>query len=325
MAVEQNARMPTTRLPIRGLHIALTHEPARPAPAARRQAVLYVHGATFPSSLAVFWREGSLSWSDTLTRAGFDVFAIDLLGYGASDRYPEMDGPADGPRCPGRAVDASEQIAAAVDHIRASTGVQRVHLVSHSWGTMAAALYATHRPETVERLVLFAPLTARAEAIAASQAAPAWYLVTAEDQWRRFCGYRPAAEPPVFPREWFEPWAAAYLASDPHANRRNPHAVKVPGGPLADLQAARAGVLPYDPARLACPTLIVRGEWDPWPTDQDAQWLFAALRRSPIKRDVKISRGTHVMHLETSRLALFEEVRTFLGGADATVASGHAE
>lgn len=49
------------------------------------------------------------------------------------------------------------------------------------------------------------------------------------------------------------------------------------------------------------------------------------LRRSPIKRDVKISRGTHVMHLETSRLALFEEVRTFLGGADATVASGHAE
>jgi pimeloyl-ACP methyl ester carboxylesterase len=260
----------------------------------------------------MFWRFDSDSWSHTLTRAGFDVFGIDLLGYGASDRYPEMDGPADGPLCPGRAADASEQIAAAVDHIRALAGVERVHLVSHSWGTMAAALYATRRPETVERLVLFAPITARAETVAPSDRVPAWYLVSAEDQWSRFSGYCPAGEPPVFPRERFEPWAMAYLASDAGANRRRPPAVKVPGGPLADLLAARAGVLPYDPARLTCPTLIVRGEWDHWPTDEDARWLFAALRNSPIKRDAKIPRGTHVMHLETSRLALFEEVRVFL-------------
>ena len=37
-------------------------------------------------------------------------------------------------------------------------------------------------------------------------------------------------------------------------------------------------------------------------TDADGAWLFDALKNSPIKRDVKISRGTHLMHLETAAL-----------------------
>ena len=92
--------------------------------------------------------------------------------------------------------------------------------------------------------------------------------------------------------------------------------MKVPYGPVADADAAERGALPYDPAEVRSPTLIVRGEWDHWPTDADAQWLFRALVHVPIKRDVKISRGTHVMHLETSRMALFREVENFLGGGD---------
>jgi hypothetical protein len=33
-------------------------------------------------------------------------------------------------------------------------------------------------------------------------------------------------------------------------------------------------------------------------TDDDARWMFDALRASPMRRDVKISRATHLMHLE---------------------------
>jgi hypothetical protein len=41
-----------------------------------------------------------------------------------------------------------------------------------------------------------------------------------------------------------------------------------------------------------------------------------AFSHSPVKRDVKIGRGTHLMHLETMRLALWRECVTFLLGDD---------
>ena len=48
----------------------------------------------------------------------------------------------------------------------------------------------------------------------------------------------------------------------------------------------------------------------------DAQWLFGALSASPMRRDVKISRGTHLMHLEASRYALYRETEAFLSAGD---------
>ncbi|HEX7231176.1 MAG TPA: hypothetical protein VF452_12345, partial [Candidatus Binatia bacterium] len=37
---------------------------------------------------------------------------------------------------------------------------------------------------------------------------------------------------------------------------------------------------------------------------------------APIKRDIKISRATHLMHLETMRYALYKESLAFLTGKD---------
>jgi hypothetical protein len=50
--------------------------------------------------------------------------------------------------------------------------------------------------------------------------------------------------------------------------------------------------------------------------DDDAQWLFNAFTQSPVKRDIKIGRGTHLMHLETMRAALWQESINFLQGDD---------
>src|SRR5450432_2407880 len=58
-----------------------------------RRAVLYVHGATFPSALSIAHRFDGRSWRDALCDAGFDVWALDFHGFGHSDRYPEMDQP----------------------------------------------------------------------------------------------------------------------------------------------------------------------------------------------------------------------------------------
>jgi pimeloyl-ACP methyl ester carboxylesterase len=110
-------------------------------------------------------------------------------------------------------------------------------------------------------------------------------------------------------------WCAggpAYMASDPGSASRTPASVQIPNGPAADIAEAWSGRLAYDPASITAPVLIVRGDWDTVTTDADARWLWDALTRAASKRDVKISRGTHVMHLETSRSALFDEVATFL-------------
>lgn len=104
----------------------------------------------------------------------------------------------------------------------------------------------------------------------------------------------------------------AYLASDPSSGSRDPASVLVPNGPSADIDDAWSGHLPYDPARITAPTLIVRGAWETVTTDADARWLYDALRSAPLKRDVKIDRGTHVMHLEASRRQLYREVAAFL-------------
>ena len=50
--------------------------------------------------------------------------------------------------------------------------------------------------------------------------------------------------------------------------------------------------------------------------DEDARWLFDAFTGAPIKRDIKISRATHLMHLEAMRLALWRESIGFLSGED---------
>jgi hypothetical protein len=72
--------------------------------------------------------------------------------------------------------------------------------------------------------------------------------------------------------------------------------------------------LGYDRAEIRLPVAIIRGEWDSLCTDADAAWLFRALKRARTRRDVKISRATHLMLLETDRFALYREAQTFLEG-----------
>ena len=120
----------------------------------------------------------------------------------------------------------------------------------------------------------------------------------------------------------FEEWGERYLDSDPESRAREPAGVKTPLGPFSEIIRAWQGQLAYDPARVRAPVAIIRGEWDSLMRDDDARWLFDAFTQAPIKRDIKIGRGTHLMHLEAMRLALWEESIGFLRGDDAASAIG---
>jgi hypothetical protein len=56
------------------------------------------------------------------------------------------------------------------------------------------------------------------------------------------------------------------------------------------------------------PVAIIRGEWDGVIRD--------AFKASPIRRDIKIGRATHLMHFEEMRYALYRETIGFLLAED---------
>lgn len=284
-----------------------------PALLVRRQpadgpAVLYVHGATFPSALSVAYRFEGRSWMDDLQAHGYDAWAFDFAGYGGSDRYATMDGPQEGEPA-GCADPAAKQVGRVVELICAVTGRNAISLIAHSWGSMPAALFATRVPGRIDSLCLFGPVLHRE----GSEIRPAvrWRLITLEAQLARFRADAPPGHPPVLIEPELELWGPAYLATDPAAHSYAPPAVKVPGGPDADVAAAWSGQLPYNATAVRAPTLVVRGEWDSLCTDADARWLLSRLQH-PGRFDAKIARATHLMHLERGRDGLFAAVRNFL-------------
>jgi pimeloyl-ACP methyl ester carboxylesterase len=312
-AKEEHFRIPS---PLDGLGLFLRYLPPIAKDAAA-PIVLYIHGATFPSALSIAHRFDGRSWRDALCAAGFHVWGLDFHGFGESDRYPEMAEPPDAHPALGRTEEASRQIAAAARFILDHHAAPRLSIIAHSWGTMAAAHFAGAHPALVDRLVLFGPISRRPpRRYEKPPAAPAWRVVSLEDQWARFVEDVPAGELPVLSRVHFEEWGERYLDSDPDSRRRDPIGVKIPAGPITDILHAWHGSLAYDPALVQAPVALIRGEWDGLIPDEDARWLFDAFKSSPVKRDIKIGHATHLMHLEAMRYALYRESIAFLQAGD---------
>jgi pimeloyl-ACP methyl ester carboxylesterase len=307
--------------PWRGLRLFLRRLPSAAGRDRQVRPVLYVHGATFPSALSVAHRFDGYSWRDALCEAGFDVWAFDFHGYGYSDRYAEMSERADAnePLC--RAHDASDQLAAVVRFILEKLRVRNLSCITHSWASMPTCRFAGQHPTLVDRLVLFGPIARRPpRRYEKPPLAPAWRIVTLEDQWKRFVEDVPPHEQQVLSQAHFEDWGERYLDTDPESRVRAPAGVKTPTGPFTDIIHAWHGDLPYDPALVQAPVAIIRGAWDGLIPDDDARWLFDAFASSPIKRDIKISRATHLMHLEQMRYALYRESIAFLLADDMAAA-----
>src|SRR6202165_4692297 len=64
----------------------------RGGPAADRVA-LFIHGAGTPAEVAFDVPHQDYSWMAYLAHAGFDVFSMDMTGYGRSTRPPAMNDP----------------------------------------------------------------------------------------------------------------------------------------------------------------------------------------------------------------------------------------
>jgi hypothetical protein len=78
-----------------------------------------------------------LSWTDYIAQRGWDVYLVDVRGYGRSTRPPEMDQPA-ASNPPIATTDvAVRDVGSAIDFILQRRGVSKLSLVGYSWGTVA--------------------------------------------------------------------------------------------------------------------------------------------------------------------------------------------
>src|SRR5262245_14894782 len=58
------------------------------------KTLLFVHGATQPAEATFDLPLEGMSWMDYIAQRGWDVYLVDVRGYGRSTRPPEMDQPA---------------------------------------------------------------------------------------------------------------------------------------------------------------------------------------------------------------------------------------
>jgi pimeloyl-ACP methyl ester carboxylesterase len=217
------------------------------------KVVLLVHGATWASK-CTFDPDPDHGYSlmESLADDGYDVFAVDLHGYGRSERSD-----ADWTD----AASAAKDVDAAVEFIRALRWVERVHLFGYQWGAQPVALYAAQKPQKVARLALLG---------------------------MRYKLVEKTGPLPVSPIRTLGQQAALLKPEDgeldPEFVRRRAQACRMeasqaPNGALRDLYKASA----VEPNKLKVPTLIIQGEKDGSPDQFKDRVQFFYEVASPAK------------------------------------------
>jgi len=284
------------------------------------RTVLFVHGATYPAHAAFDLKLDGQSWMDYIAARGYDVYLLDIRGYGKSTRPKEMAEDAKNNPPIVRGDTAVKDIGTVVDFILARRSIPRLNLLGWSWGTTLMATYTTQNPSKVERLALYAPVWIRQTASLVQTGpgpTPAYRTVTREQSKTRWLtGVPEDKKAALIPAGWFDAWADTTFASDPEGGKQNPPVLRAPNGVVQDgLEFFGAGKPYYDPAKITVPTLLVLGEWDRDTPPYMAQTLFPLLVNAPGKRLVMLAEGTHTIMMEKNRLELFKAVQAFLDEA----------
>lgn len=290
---------------------------ARPAQSAQK-SVLFIHGASFPTMLASgFAFAPGDSWIQYMARKGYLACGLDFLGFGDSSRPAAMNGPANAAAPVTDAKQAAREIALAVDALRQQPGITRVHLIAHSWGTVPAAVFAAAHPHALASLTLFGPIVPVPGTKPAARTAPAWWTITAQARLEqlRFENLLPVGT------HWLEPaveqrWASAFAASVPPMQGDPAGALRIPYGPLADIDAVATGTYPYDASAVVAPVFVVYGSDDDVVDDAGAAPFLARFTHSPLRWRLRIDNATHVMHLERNRHSLYASVDAFIRTVD---------
>ncbi|MGC2519756.1 MAG: alpha/beta fold hydrolase [Burkholderiales bacterium] len=217
------------------------------AGAAKRGTVLFVHGSSMASQptfdLRVPGRPDS-SVMDWFAARGFDAWCMDNEGYGRSDKSRPIN--CDIPN-------GADDLAAGSEYILKATGAQKLLVYGISSGALKAARFAQAHPERVARLALDAFVwTGEGSPTLAERRKrlPEFSAKNRRPIDRAFVhGIFSRDHPGCADEATIGAFAEAICALDD----------SVPTGTYVDM----CSKLPLvDPAKIAAPTLVMRGQWD---------------------------------------------------------------
>jgi pimeloyl-ACP methyl ester carboxylesterase len=266
------------------------------APGPNRGTILLVHGSSMGSQGLDLDIPGDpdASLLDWLACRGFDVWRMDFIGYGRSDK------PADHLATVAEGV---PDLLAATGYIMKTRNCGPLMLVGFSSGALRAALFAQHHPDRVKRLALDAmvytgngspTLKKRAEKLSEWKASvtrpidPAFLLSTMT---------RDHSETAMESRK--KPYIDAILAIE----------TTVPNGTYIDM----CQNLPVcDPTRITVPTAILRGQHDGIATFDDLLEFFRLLP-NPDKEFVMMPGIAHAAATSKNYLRFYDAIQSFFG------------
>jgi pimeloyl-ACP methyl ester carboxylesterase len=288
--------------------------------AASDRVVVFVHGAGTPAEVAFDASYQDYSWMAYLARAGFDVFAIDLTGYGRSTRPAAMNDPCNltaaqqalfipalipapcQPSYPKQLTTIASDwndIGSVVDYLRTLRHVEKVSLIGWSQGGPRAGGWAAQHQDEVLRLVLLAPAYGRGispDAPAQVPAAGAAFNTQSRSEffanWDRQVGCPNQYDPTAADAVWSE-----MLESDPVGATWGTGVRRAPQETVWGWNQALA-------SKLKIPVLLVSGTHDEQVSPESVRTLYGDLGSSQ-KVLVDLACSSHNALWERNHLLLF--------------------
>ena len=290
--------------------------------------VLFVHGATYPSTPDFDLQYKDYSWADWMVEKGYVVYMFDKRNYGFSTREKAMDEPAASNKPVSRSYLVIRDIGAVVDHIRKKHNVNKVSLIGWSWGAMTAGYYTSLNSEKVKTLVMYAPAYAfglhtnlgpgsglqnKRKPYEFNYGMGAYRLGSKTANDGRWDGEIPVADKNSYREEGVrDAFALEALKTDPTTESRTPPALRAPNGVMEDTFMQATGRSIWNASSIYVPTLVIAGEFDTWSYPEDREGLMRDLSNAPVKKSVLIRNATHFVLFEKPRLEFFTEIANFL-------------
>jgi len=265
-----------------------------------KPAVLFVHGSSMASQptfdLTVPGRADS-SVMDWFAQRGYACWCVDMEGYGRSDKSRDIN-------CD--IANGADDLAAATDYIARTRGIERFLVYGISSGALRAALFAEQHPDRVARLALDA-------FVWTGEGAPT--LVERRKKLPQFLATKRRPIDRAFVNSIFardHPECAEQRVVDAFADAILALDDSIPNGTYIDM----CSKLPIvDPARIAAPTLLMRGQYDGIATFDDLLEFFKRLT-NPDKQFTAMAGISHASFQQKNYRMVYDILHTWFARID---------
>jgi len=260
----------------------------------KRPVLFLVHGSSNSglSSFDLVAPGGEYSTMNVFAELGYDVWTMDHENYGRSSRTEGNSDIASG----------VEDLIAATALVLRESGAANMHMLGESSGALRAAAFAMERPVLVDRLILNAfTYTGHNSPTLKKRAEELPYFRTHNRRLRDRDMIRS-----IFTRD--HPGTSDLRVAEALADTELQFGDQVPTGTYLDMCANLPVV---DPARVLCPTMLIRGEHDGIASEEDLLDFYAKLP-NPDRQFVVLSGAAHALVFGHNRHQFWHVAHAFL-------------